>query len=73
MALEQDASSSSENLYVTCRKEANSLSTLYGIANFAKNGTTKLYPPTDVSVSLQCRQQLLLVKFENLVHIIFRN
>ena len=27
----------------------------------------KLHPPTDVSVSLQCRPQLHLVKFENLV------
>ena len=33
----------------------------------------KLYPPTDVSISLQCRPQLLLVKFENLVHSTFRN
>ena len=33
----------------------------------------KLYPPTDVNFSLQCPPQLLLVKFENLVHSIFRN
>ena len=33
----------------------------------------KLYPPTDASVSQQCRPQLLSVKFENLVHSIFRN
>ena len=33
----------------------------------------KLYLPTDVSVSQQCRPQLLSVKFENLVHSIFRN
>ena len=33
----------------------------------------KLYPPTDVSLSQQCRPQLLSVKFENLVHSIFRN
>ena len=33
----------------------------------------KLYPPTDVSVSQQCRPQLLSVKFENLAHNIFRN
>ena len=33
----------------------------------------KLYPPTDISVSQQCRPQLLSVKFENLVHSIFRN
>ena len=36
MALEQDVSSRSENL-----KEASTLSTLHGIANFAKNGTTR--------------------------------
>lgn len=28
----------------------------------------KLYPPADVSVSLQRHPQLLLAKFENLVH-----
>ena len=33
----------------------------------------KLYPPTDVTDSLQCHPQLLSVKFENLVHTIFRN
>ena len=33
----------------------------------------KLYPPTDVTVSLQCRPQPLLVKFENIVHSILRN
>ena len=33
----------------------------------------KLYPPTNISVSLQCPPQLLLVKFENLVDNIFRN
>ena len=33
----------------------------------------KLYPPTDASVSQQCRPQLLSAKFENLVHGIFRN
>ena len=69
MALEQDVSSRSENL-----KEASTLSTLHGIANCAKNGTTrKIVSPTDVSVSLQCRPQLLLVKFENLVRSISRN
>ena len=47
MALEQDASSSSENLYVTCRKEANPLRTLYGIANCAKNGTTRKIVSSD--------------------------
>ena len=31
------------------------------------------YPPTDVTASLQCRPQLLLVRFENLVSSIFRN
>ena len=33
----------------------------------------KLYPPTNVSASQQCRPQLLSVKFENLVHSIFRH
>ena len=34
-------------------KEASILSTLHGIVNCVKNGTTrKMYPPTDVSVSL---------------------
>lgn len=33
----------------------------------------KLYPLTNVNVSLQCHQQLLSVKFENLVHSIFGN
>ena len=32
-----------------------------------------LYPLTNVSVPLQCHQQLLSVKFENLVRSIFRN
>ena len=41
MALEQDASSRSENLHVSCRKEASTLSTLHGIANCVKNGTTR--------------------------------
>ena len=54
-------------------KEASTLITLHGIANCVKNGTTrKLYPPTDVSLSQQCRPELLSVKFENLVHSIFR-
>ena len=52
MALEQDAFSRSENLYVV-GKEASLLSTLHGIANYAKTGQQeKLYAPTDVSVSL---------------------
>ena len=33
----------------------------------------KLYPPTDVSASLQCRPQFLLVKFDNRVRSIFKN
>ena len=33
----------------------------------------KLDPLTDVSVPLQCHPQLLSLKFENLVHSIFRN
>ena len=55
-------------------KEASTLSTLYGIANCVKNGQQeKLYSPTDVNVPLQCHPQLLLDRFENLVHSIFRN
>ena len=55
-------------------KEATVLRKLHGIANYAKNRTIrKLYPATDVSVSLQCRTQRLLVKFENLVHSSFGN
>ena len=33
----------------------------------------KSYHLTDVSVSLQCHVQLILVKFENFAHSIFRN
>ena len=33
----------------------------------------KFYSSTDVSVSQQCRAQLLSVKLQNLVHSIFRN
>ena len=33
----------------------------------------KLYPPTDISVPLQCHPQQLSVRFENLVHSIFKN
>ena len=72
MALEQDASSRSENFHVV-GKEASTLSTLHGIANCIKNEATRKVVSSDVSVSQQCRPQLLSVKFENLVHIIFRN
>ena len=54
-------------------KDASTLRTLHGIANYAKTGQQeKLYAPRDVSVLLQCRPQLFLVKFENYVHSIFR-
>ena len=33
----------------------------------------KLYPPTNVSILLQCRHNYFLVKFENFVHSILRN
>ena len=32
-----------------------------------------LYPSTHVRASPQCRPQLILVKFENLIHSIFKN
>ena len=55
MALQQDASSRSENLYVVLEKEGSTPNTLHGIGNCTENGTTrKLYPPTDVSVPLRC-------------------
>ena len=41
---------------------------------FYKTGQKEnLNPPTNVSVSLQCRLEPLSVKLENLVHSIFRN
>ena len=74
MALEQDTSRLSKICMLVVGKEASKLSTLHGITNFVKKGTTrKLYPPTDVSISQHCRPQLLSIKFENLVHSIFRN
>ena len=33
----------------------------------------KLYPSTHIRASLQCHPQLILVKFENLIHSIFKN
>ena len=55
------------------RKEDNTLSTLHWIANCIKNGTIrKSVPPTDDSVLPQCRPQLLLDWFGNLIHNIFR-
>ena len=54
-------------------KEANILSTLHEIANCVKNGTRKVVSSKQASRSLQCRPHLLSVKFENLVHSIFRN
>ena len=72
MALQQDASSPSKMCMLVVEKEASTLSTLHGIANCVKNGTTRKIV-NDVSVSQQCYPQLLSVKFENLVHSIFRN
>ena len=55
MALQQDASSRSENLYVFLGKKDSTPSTLHGIGNCTKNGTSrKLYPPTDISIPLKC-------------------
>ena len=53
-------------------KEANTLSTLHGIANCVKTGR-KIVSSNRASRSLQCRPHLLSVKFENLVHRFFRN
>ena len=41
MTLEQDASSRSKICILVVGKEASTLSTLHGIANFVKNGTTR--------------------------------
>ena len=41
MALEQVTSSRTGNLYVSCRKDASTLTTLHGIVNCAKNGATR--------------------------------
>ena len=41
MALDQDVSSRSENCMLVVGKKASALSTLHGIKNFAKNGTTR--------------------------------
>ena len=55
-------------------KEARALSTLHGIANYAETGQQEKFMFQPISASpLQCRPKLLLVKFENLVHSIFRN
>ena len=54
-------------------KEANTFSTLHGIANCVKNGTRKIVSSNPASRSLQCCPHLLSVKFENLVHRSFRN
>ena len=72
MALEQDASSRSENLHVNSRKRGLVHCTESRIV--LKTGQQeKLYPPTDVSVSWQCCPRLLSAKFEDLVHSNFRN
>ena len=55
-------------------EEADTLSTLHGIPNCIKNGTIqKNVAPTDGSVSPQCRPQLHLDRFENLIQNILRN
>ena len=55
-------------------KEASTLSTLHGIANCVKNGTArKIVSSNRRQRPQQCRPQQLSVKFENLVHSIFRN
>ena len=53
-------------------KEANTLSTLHGIANCVKNGTRKIASSNRTSRSMQYRPHLLSVKSENLVHWFFR-
>ena len=68
MTLDQDVA---QKIYMLV--EANSLSALHGIANCVKNGTRKIVSSNRASCSLQCRQHLRLVKFENLVHRLFRN
>ena len=61
MALEQDASSRSENVHVSLRKR---LARLESRALLKTGQQEKLYPPTNVSLSQQCRPQLLSGKFE---------
>ena len=73
MALEQDASSPSKVCMLIVEKEASTLSTLHRIANCVKNGTTRKIVSSNRCQRLACRPQLLSVKFENLVHSIFRN
>ena len=69
MALEQDASSLSKICMLVVGKEASTLSTLLGIVNCVKNGTTRKIS------SNRCQRlaAVLSVKFENLVPSIFRN
>ena len=73
MALKQDASSRSKICMLVVRKETSTLSTLQGIANCVINGTTRKIVSSNRCILQQCRSQLLSVKFENLVHSIFRN
>ena len=73
MALEQDASSRSESLYVSYKKEASILSTLHEIQNCVNNKKHCILQLIPVSHSLQCCSQLLSFKLENLPHTIFRN
>ena len=75
MALEQDASSRSQNVHVSCSKKrlAHLVHCTESRIMLKTGQQEKLYPPTDISVSQQCRPQLLSVKFENSVLSIFRN
>ena len=74
MASKTAASSCQKFCRLVVGKEASTLSILHGFANCVKNGTTrKVYPITNDNVALQCHPELLSVKFENLVHSIFRN
>ena len=53
MDLEQEAPSAPKISMLVVGKEATTLITLHGIANWVKIGQQeKLYPPTDASVSL---------------------
>ena len=68
MALEQEASNRPENLHVVGKEASTLLVHCMESRIVLKTGQQeKLYLPTNVNVSQQCRPQLLSVKFENLV------
>ena len=71
----EDASSGSENLYVSCKKIGQY--TQYIARNcglYQKQGKKNcILQPILASCSLQCHPHQLSVKFENFVHSIFRN